>query len=68
MCIFPYWRHKWYDVPGVIYSGVYVFFARPAGKAKMQYCERCGDLRLVGLNTKLQKDEKSEPNVQTTNQ
>lgn len=50
MCNFPYLRHKWYDVPGSVFSCVYLLFARPLGIAKMQYCERCGSLRFVAGN------------------
>jgi len=52
MCNLPYLRHKWYDVPDAIYSGVYLLFARPLGMAKMQYCERCGSLRFVAGKAK----------------
>ena len=51
MCEMPYLRHKFYDFDGPIVStGVYLLFARPFGRAKWQYCERCGSVRLVALN------------------
>ncbi len=57
MCKLPYLKHKWYDVPGAVYSGVFLLFARPLGVAKMQYCERCGNLRLVARSAKDSKEE-----------
>jgi hypothetical protein len=51
MCEMPYFKHKFYDIPMVNFKGVYLLFARPLGEAKMQYCERCGTVRLVAANT-----------------
>jgi hypothetical protein len=58
MCQFPYLKHKFFDVPDqigfkepLIIKGVYILFARPFGRVKLQYCERCGSLRLVSPDT-----------------
>lgn len=40
-----FWHHHWQDWAEA--DGVYLTFGRPLGKARLQYCERCGAVRLA---------------------
>jgi len=45
-------RHKWLSWHNLDFEGVYLLFVRHFGKAKLQYCMRCGAIRFVGLDEK----------------
>ena len=43
------WRHLWSDL-GLEVENTPLIFKRPLGRSKIRYCERCGKLKLVGIN------------------
>lgn len=54
MRIFCLLGHHWEEVTGLTFSA-HILFARPVGQAVMIYCERCGVVRLVGMNDPVRK-------------
>ena len=44
-----HFKHRWRN-SGYVLDNIYLMFRRPMGKSALQYCERCGAMRLVGTD------------------